>query len=144
MDGAMTYVASNPLDTEDNYPYKGKDGTCNAPSTGLTCSSHTDVTSKSPSALQDAVAKGPVSVAIEADKMYFQLYDGGILDNASKCGTTLDHGVLVVGYGTDSGADYWLMKNSWGASWGEDGYFRLARDMTTNGSGECGLQMQPV
>jgi len=143
MDGAMTYVESNPLDTEDNYPYEGKDGTCNAPKTGLTISSHYDVASESPSALKTAVSKGPVSVAIEADKYYFQSYTGGIMDS-TKCGTSLDHGVLVVGYGSDNGSDYWLLKNSWGASWGEDGFFRIARDMTKNGAGICGLQMEPV
>merc|ERR1711862_1065201 len=86
----MTYVESNPLDTEDNYPYEGKDGTCNAPKTGLTISSHYDVASESPSALKTAVSKGPVSVAIEADKYYFQSYTGGIMDstNAEPASTT--------------------------------------------------------
>jgi C1A family cysteine protease len=93
--------------------------------------------------LKTAVFKGPVSVAIEADKTVFQSYTGGII-TSSRCGTTLDHGVLVVGYGTESGQDYWILKNSWGTSWGESGFFRIGRDMTTNGSGECGLQMTPV
>jgi len=143
MGGAFTYVASNPLDTESNYPYKGKDGSCNAPKTGLTISSHVEVASESPSALKTAVSKGPVSVAIEADKLVFQMYNGGIMDSTS-CGTNLDHGVLVVGYGSDNGSDYWILKNSWGPSWGEDGFFRIARDMSKNGAGICGLQMEPV
>jgi len=89
----------------------------------------------------EAVAQQPVSIAIEADKSAFQLYAGGVLN--STCGTQLDHGVLVVGYGTDttSGSkaqDYWIVKNSWGATWGEAGYIRLLRGKT--GPGECGLK----
>jgi len=89
-----------------------------------------------------AVAQQPVSVAIEADKMVFQMYTGGIISKAS-CGTNLDHGVLVVGYGSESGQDYWILKNSWGPSWGEKGFFRIARDMTKNDAGICGLQEEP-
>jgi C1A family cysteine protease len=78
---------------------------------------------------------GPVSVAIEADQQCFQFYSGGVLSDPS-CGTTLDHGVLVVGYGTDAATNtpYWIVKNSWGASWGEAGYIRLIR-----GTNECGI-----
>lgn len=92
--------------------------------------------------MEAAVQKGPVSVAIEADKMVFQLYTGGVI-NSSSCGTNLDHGVLVVGYGTDAKlGDYWTLKNSWGTSWGEDGFFRLARS-SKSGAGICGLQEEP-
>merc|ERR1712054_528456 len=118
-----------------------------------------DVPKKDETALKAAVSKQPVSVAIEADKSAFQLYKGGVLDN-KKCGKQLDHGVLVVGYGTDGGKDYWKVKNSWGTSWGKDGYIMLARKGKNNSTettgrkllgggggggaaGECGILKQP-
>lgn len=88
--------------------------------------------------LQQAVAQGPTSVAIEADQTAFQFYSKGVMTGS--CGTALDHGVLAVGYGTDDGQDYWKVKNSWGAGWGEAGYIRLCRNCDKNGSsGQCGI-----
>jgi len=97
------------------------------------------VTVNSPTALAAAAAEGPVSIAIDASGIAFQLYFGGIMKYF--CGTSLDHGVLLVGYGTESGTDYWIVKNSWGPSWGEKGYFRILREMTKEGPGVCGLQL---
>merc|ERR1712084_665 len=94
-----------------------------------------DVTSDSEQALMSAVQQQPVSIAIEADKMAFQSYKSGIL--SSTCGTHLDHGVLLVGYGTDGGKDYWKVKNRWGSRWGEKGFIRLLKGK--GGAGECGL-----
>lgn len=71
--------------------------------------------------------------------MAFQLYKGGIL--TQECGTKLDHGMLVVGYGTENGVDYWKVKNSWGAEWGENGYIRMKRGVPKDG--ECGIKDQP-
>ena len=85
----------------------------------------------------------PVSVAIEADSLVFQFYGGGIIDSA-RCGTDLDHGVLIVGYGEEKGKMYWILKNSWGPDWGENGYFRIARSESTNDPGICGVAMQPA
>jgi C1A family cysteine protease len=94
--------------------------------------------------LKEAVSRGPVSIAIEADTTVFQFYSGGVL-NSVKCGTNLDHGVAVVGYGTDSsGQKYWTVRNSWGSGWGEGGYIRIARSDSTNDIGICGIAAQPI
>jgi C1A family cysteine protease len=92
--------------------------------------------------LKHAVSIGPVSVAIEADTRTFQLYTGGVLTSDS-CGTNLDHGVLIVGYGTESNTEFWLVKNSWGTSWGDHGYIKIQRSDSTNDPGVCGIAMQP-
>lgn len=143
MNNAFEWIAANPLCTEAQYPYTsglGLTGTCQRNCVGtVTLTSHKDVPAGDEDALQAAVAKQPVSVAIEADKSAFQLYRAGVLDSEG-CGSQLDHGVLVVGYGTDadSGTDFWKVKNSWGPTWGEGGYIRMAR-----GKNMCGIAQQP-
>jgi len=77
-------------------------------------------------------------VGIEADTTVFQSYAGGIISSEG-CGTNLDHGVLVVGYGSESGNDYWILKNSWGPGWGESGFFRIAKG--GDGPGICGIHL---
>ena len=143
MDDAFTYAESTAMDTEASYPYLAKDGTCHADKGTAVAkvTSFQDVTPNDPVALMNAVAEGPVSIAVDAAALGWQLYHGGILK--SLCGTDLDHGVLLVGYGTESGTDFWIVKNSWGTTWGEKGYIRIKRDMATKGPGVCGLQSQP-
>jgi len=87
------------------------------------------------SALNDHV----LSVAIQANQYAFQLYSGGIFTNTS-CGTNLDHATNVVGWGTSGSMEYWLMRNSWGTSWGDAGYMYIEQ---VSGHGICGIQMEP-
>jgi len=147
MDNAFQYVEKNGLALESDYKYTGADGSCKsskysaAPYTKI--SGFKDVAQKNEAALKTAVASQPVSVAIEADTQVFQFYSSGVLDDAAGCGTQLDHGVLAVGYGTESGKDFWKIKNSWGASWGMSGYILLARTDSTSSAGMCGLASQP-
>jgi C1A family cysteine protease len=126
MDFGFQYAQKNPLETEGDYPYKATEGTCAyVQSKGVgKVAGFQDVTPGSVSQLQAALNKGPVSVAIEADQLSFQMYTSGVI--TSGCGTNLDHGVLAVGYGTENGVDYFLVKNSWGASWGDKGFVKIA------------------
>jgi C1A family cysteine protease len=91
--------------------------------------------------MMSAIALNPVSVAIEADQKEFQLYSSGVF--TGECGTNLDHGVLTVGYGTENGEDYYLVKNSWSSSWGDNGFIKLGRGQKyNNGQGQCGILLQ--
>ena len=144
MDYAFQYIIDNGgIATEASYPYTAVDGTCNKKVKSVaTIASFVDVTVNSDQALMTAIAQQPVSVAVEADQNSFQFYSGGVMTGA--CGTNLDHGVLAVGYGTDAGQDYYKVKNSWGATWGEEGYIRLGRGSSYNGgAGQCGILMDP-
>jgi C1A family cysteine protease len=131
MDTAFGWIEKHGLCSETDYPYTsgdGVDGTCKTTCKPLvTLTGFADVPKGDESALINAISIGPVSVAIEADKSAFQMYKSGVLDSES-CGNKLDHGVLIVGYGTDSGKDYYRVKNSWGPSWGESGYIRMVRN----------------
>jgi C1A family cysteine protease len=128
---------------ESAYPYTAKDGSCHSCNSVVKISSCQDVPPKNQIALKEAVAfVGPVSVAIEADTRTFQLYTSGVL-TSSACGTNLDHGVLVVGYGEEANVEYWLVKNSWGTSWGDKGYVKIERSDSTKDAGICGIAMEP-
>merc|ERR1712086_1130763 len=141
MDYAFKYAESNKMMLEGDYPYLARKSIfskCSKTKTEgkVEVSTFMDVTPKSKTQMQAALAKGPVAIAIEADKSVFQTYHSGVMTDAS-CGQQLDHGVLAVGYGTENGQDYFLVKNSWGASWGDAGYIKL-------GSADiCGMLNQP-
>jgi C1A family cysteine protease len=142
MDYAFEYVIANKgITSEALYPYTAVTGTCKSPLPASVASitSFTDVTKNTMSALETAIVQQPISVAVEADQAAWQSYTGGIV--TANCGTALDHGVLAVGYGSTGGQDYYLVKNSWGAAWGEKGYIRLAKG--PDGDGMCGIQMDP-
>lgn len=129
---------SKGLCTEDSYPYKAHDEKCREDTctTGATCTGCVTLPSKNETALKIAVGSiGPISVGIDASEEAFQLYKKGVYDPKHCSKTQLDHGVLAVGYGTEDGKDYWLVKNSWGTDWGMKGYIMMAR----NKHDECGI-----
>jgi C1A family cysteine protease len=142
MDGAFHYAMDNGMCGESDYSYTASGGTCEECDPLVKISGCVDVTASNEVDLKTAVSIGPVSVAIEADTKTFQLYKSGVL-TGDACGTNLDHGVLAVGYGTEDGTEYWLVKNSWGTSWGESGYIKIGRSDSTSSKGVCGIAMQP-
>jgi C1A family cysteine protease len=142
MEGAFKFVIENGQCALSSYPYTAKDGTCKKCTSVVQLSSCSDVKPNDQISLKGAVAQQPVSIAIEADTRYFQSYSSGILTSSS-CGTNLDHGVLIVGYGEESGQKYWLVKNSWSNTWGDNGYVKIARSESTNDAGICGIAMDP-
>ena len=143
-DNAFKYIASvKGDDTEASYPYKAENGAkClyNASNVGASDTSYHDIPSKDENVLKEAVANvGPISTGMDASHITFQLYHSGVYDPWFLCSSThLDHGVLIVGYGSQKWLfgthDYWLVKNSWGTGWGEDGYFKILR-----GDNKCGI-----
>lgn len=149
MDNAFLWIQKNGgLCEEKDYPYtSGLTKTANACQTSCIeisnskISNFVDISSSSDNAMMSALSKQPVSIAIEASQKEFQLYKSGVFSGT--CGTKLDHGVLAVGYGSQQDGDFYLIKNSWGTSWGDGGYIKLGRGKQyNNGDGQCGMLLE--
>lgn len=142
MNLAFKYIINNGICTNLSYPYMAAQNMCY----NTTCNKVVNISNywniiSSERQLEKAVAIRPVSVAIEADKRSFQLYQSGVYNDIN-CGQQLDHGVLLVGYGEDDniGMKYWIVKNSWGEDWGENGYIKIQKDSGVDG-GICGIAL---
>lgn len=140
MHHAFQYVIDNQgIDSEKSYPYNGKDNTCkyNLPGRSANCSRYDFLPEGDEQALKQAIATiGPISVAIDARRPRFAFYRSGVYDDSS-CSQKVNHAVLAVGYGTLNGQDFWLVKNSWGTYFGDNGYIRMAR----NKNNQCGIAL---
>ena len=145
--GLQTYAYNyfedgHDAELESVYPYTARKGSCQYDSgsaTSVTVTGYENITPNSITQMKAALDQAPLAIAIEADKLCFQTYQSGVFNN-TKCGTNLDHAVLAVGYGTEDGQDYWLVKNSWNTTWGDQGYIKIAQ---VDGEGICGVQMDP-
>jgi len=145
VDWSIEYVVqNNGIDTEASYPYTAQDGTCNfqQDNVGGNASNCITLPTGDENALMQAVGTiGPVAVAISVDDAWANYQSGVFTDDSCPNGADqLDHAVLVVGYGTDSGQDYWIVKNSWGAKWGDNGYIKMRR----NYNNMCGIATDAV
>jgi len=125
----IEWATAHGMASEASYPYKAADGYCHHNHKAVAHFTGVRNVQQSETALKNAVGTvGPVAVGIDASHFSFQLYHGGVY-HESRCSTTqLDHGVTVVGYGHESSKDYWLVKNSWGSTWGEQGYIKMQRN----------------
>ena len=136
MDDAFTYLTKNGAESADAYPYTARDGKCkyNKKDVAVEVKGFSDIEQNEDRIKEVLFENGPLSVAVNANP--FQFYTGKILRPTKKsCNPqSLNHGVLLVGYGSENGVNYWIIKNSWGQSWGEEGYIRLER-----GTGACGI-----
>ncbi|KAG7596039.1 Peptidase C1A papain C-terminal [Arabidopsis suecica] len=141
METAFEFIKTNGgLATETDYPYTGIEGTCDQEKSKnkvVTIQGYQKV-AQNEASLQIAAAQQPVSVGIDAGGFIFQLYSSGVFTNY--CGTNLNHGVTVVGYGVEGDQKYWIVKNSWGTGWGEEGYIRMERGVSED-TGKCGIAM---
>jgi KDEL-tailed cysteine endopeptidase len=142
MVNAFHYMISNGVCEEVDYTYLAREDECRDCNMRHHMRGCRMVDSRNETALKYAVANQPLSVAIDASSSSFQFYSSGVLD--ASCGTDLNHGVLLVGYGEENGVKYWKIKNSWGETWGDKGYIKIKRlesDKLTDGM--CGVALMP-
>jgi C1A family cysteine protease len=138
---AFMYAQNNTIALEANYPYAAVDNDCNTSITGVVgTSDFHNVTPRNVQQMLAAINQGPVAVSVSAGNPYFRGYVNGIL-NDPRCGDAPDHAIVVVGYGAENGDSYYIVRNSWGPTWGEWGYIRIA---VVPGTGICGIQLRPV
>jgi C1A family cysteine protease len=142
---ACIYLKTNEEILWDDYPYTGSNGTCqysSKPLYPIECSSYLKAPRGGINSMKNMLQSGILSVGVDASSYAFHSYSGGIFNNPN-CGTQIDHAPNVVGWGTDSvtGVEYWIVRNSWGTSWGEQGYMQIEISSTVNnGDGYCGIQ----
>jgi len=143
----MEYVAAHGQVTEAAYPYtagKGTAGSCEQKGSPVAFVSKVNTVKRwSSDDLVAAIAQGPTSVTVEADTKVFQGYTSGIM-NSSACGTSLDHAITAVGYGVQDGQQYYIVRNSWGPTWGDKGYINIASQKGWFARGICGIQQTSV
>ncbi|KAL4333822.1 hypothetical protein GQ457_07G015240 [Hibiscus cannabinus] len=144
MMNAFEYIRQNQgITTEESYPYEAMQETCSSEKQirkEATIKGYQMVPENDEEALLKAVANQPVSVGLDGSGRYFQFYKGGVFEG--ECGNAMSHAVTIVGYGTsEQGLEYWVIKNSWGESWGENGFMRIRRGTNTPG-GLCGIAMK--
>lgn len=150
MHNAFKYLKSSKILQRKNYPYENRVGTCRNKKIskkmgrdGVTSvQGYHELRENDGQELEDAVAKhGVISVAVQATT--FMSYRGGIMDSR-RCGSAINHGVSVVGYGSEAGKDFWVVRNQWGRNWGEGGYIRILKNTNRDHPGMCGINTKSV
>jgi hypothetical protein len=146
MEFSYNYLKTSKAQTWASYPYTGTAGSCKYSEVNgiVNTIGYRYAASKDPNSMIAALKVQPLAVGVAGDKSAFQLYSSGIL-SSSTCGTSLNHAIVLVGYGqSSSGTPFWIAKNSWGTSWGESGYVRILRDTVAGGAGICGINLYVV
>jgi len=142
IENSYWYVIDNGITNEEQYPYTGKQQNCSYTEAKKMYqnSGCAYVKPNSTKALESALVQQPVAVYVSSNSLQFQLYKRGIF--TGNCGTTANHGMVLVGYGAINEQKYWKCKNSWGLNWGEEGYIFLGKSSEEGGAGQCGILTQ--